>query len=46
MDIKSQLEKEKMDQMLKYEAIITERDTKIKSKILDICKIYTIYSST
>jgi hypothetical protein len=33
MDIKAQLEKEKMDQMLKYEALLQERDTKIKSKL-------------
>lgn len=32
MDIKTQLEKEKMDQMLKYEAMVSERDTKIKGK--------------
>lgn len=32
MDIKAQLEKEKMDQMLHYEQLLTERNLKIKSK--------------
>ena len=32
MDIKSQLEKEKMDQQLRYEALLAERDIKIKCK--------------
>lgn len=30
MDIKSQLEKDKMDLQLKFEAIVSERDLKIK----------------
>lgn len=33
MDMKSQLEKEKMDITLKFEAQINERELKIKSKI-------------
>ena len=32
MDLRSVLEKEKLDQQLRYEAQINERDLKIKSK--------------